>query len=190
MNYLLFILPLVYAITNRVRGSLGFGGVVGGIVTGLVIAFFTQNYILAALTAGLYIAGESWGWGKWIISVPHWGDPNWTPSQILLVRTDGKNNGIHWLANKLCSQTKNFSRYAQIALALRGLWWWAPIYIAIAAFGHATIIGTVVACLLSLTFPLCYYITYNVDSVNFWGYGEILYGFIQGIALICVLFVI
>jgi len=35
MNYLLFILPLIYAITNRVRGSLGFGGVVGGIVTGL-----------------------------------------------------------------------------------------------------------------------------------------------------------
>lgn len=190
MNYLLFILPLIYAVTNRVRGLFGFGGVIGGVVTGLVVAFFTQNYILAALTVGLYIAGESWGWGKWIISIPHWDDPNWVPSQVLLDRTDGKNNGIDWLASKFCPQTKNYKRYSQIALALRGLLWLAPIYIAIAAFGHATIVGTIVACLLSMTFPLWYYIMYRIDSVNYWGYGEVVYGFIQGIALICVLFVI
>lgn len=189
---MVYFLPLIYLIWNRVRGTTGKGGIIGGVLTAGILFFLTSNSIASILAGIFYIIGESWGWGKWLITVPHWGDSSWqkTFNETLLSRDDGKNNGIHFIADAVFPQEKKFASYAKFALILRGLWWWVPIFITLYAFSLTSIIGVLVGSLLvSIPFPFLYRFAYDKLDTDFWPWGEYLYGFFQGLALMIVLLV-
>lgn len=62
---------------------------------------------------------------------------------------------IHYLANAIVPQEKDYKRYCQVALAIRGLYWWLPIYLLLAfagllSYGSAVVAGII----LGIGFPI------------------------------------
>jgi hypothetical protein len=186
------LLPFAFAVLNRVRGGgLGIAGasayIAGGAKAALVF-LATFNPWAAGAFFVAYIAGESFGWGKWISMVPFWVDKGFTQQDYLkspaYARNDGKNNGVHWLANKIAPETKDFRAYGQVALILRGALWWALPLAALTATGAihwAAAIGGVA--LLAWLFPIVYAEAYKLTGDKYWTWGEVAHGFVQGLVL-------
>ncbi len=88
---------------------------------------FFSSSIFALLGAILYIAGESYSFGKWV---------GYLVSNNGAIELDNKAGTkfpfIHQTANFFISQEKNYKRYCQLALSIRGLYWWTPIMIVLA----------------------------------------------------------
>lgn len=190
--------PFILALLNRYRGS--------GKKFSMPIVFAVIFGIIYLLTFNLYAAigatiaygiGESFGWGKWLITVPHWGDDSWqaTFNKTLAARDDGQSIGIHQLANAVANQEKDFTKYSQIALVLRGFVWWAPFYAVLVFLAGVSVVpalGAVV--MLSVGFPILYWLGTKFpvirlpffEGTDYWSNGEYFYGALQGIGLILV----
>jgi len=145
------------------------------------------NYVAAGAFFGLYVAGESFGWGKWLATVPMWNDKAYTQDMYMksphYARDDGKNNGVHLLANLLAKETKDFRSYAWYALMFRGLLWYAPIFTALAFIGVINWFALPLVAVVAVMFPICYGLTYKLFGSKYWTMGELLYGFVQGVAM-------
>ena len=201
MNTLLIAsLPIAVALINRIRGGWieGIKGasayIAGALLAGLIF-LITYNPILAGSFLVAYIAAESFGWGKWISQIPNWHDKSYTQAMYLksaaYKRDDGKNNGVHLLANLVAKEDKDFRDYGWWALVFRGVLWWAPVLAVLVYFdaihwGVATG-GTV---LLGFAFPLLYSLAFKMFGKDkFWGRGELMYGAVQGAVLAVGLFI-
>ena len=73
------------------------------------------------------------GWGKWIGSIldhqPRYNEYEgravfkvWGQEYVIW-------DGIHYLANLFIPEKKNFYGYSLLALAIRGIYWWAPMFV-------------------------------------------------------------
>ncbi len=170
-------------------------GVVGGVLLGLAVFV-------------AYIIGEAKGWGEWVGSLSRY-EP-WDKELIELVYRDKEGKTfpfIYHIANffikeqiegTLEEQCKQYRKHATLALILRGIYWWLPMYLVMAAFGVINWQVAVIAGVgLGLAFPLAAAIGREIEftrvydlkfiKLSFsrgWENQEIVYGFIQS----CVLF--
>lgn len=187
---ILYAFPAIFACLNRLRGTGGIpviknGGPIAAVVFGLLIYLLTLNPILGVATAVAYFVGEMFGWGKWIgaITLFSSSQEDYNNSDIKQRKT-GKDNGIHFLANLIFKETKHFKGYTILALFLRGLYWWIPVYLVFVFFGFVLPFNAAIATVaMAATFPLSFIIAYKVNKDQYWQYGEWIYGLCQGTIL-------
>ena len=148
--------------------------------------------ILVGLISGLlYILGESMGWGKWVGSLCY---PNEHPVEQRYEDMEGYDFPyIHQTANAIVKERENYLAYCNIALGIRGLYWWLPLLMFMAVIGITSywvaILGSV---LLGIGFPLACYIAritkfeftwWKVSCIGAWERQELIYGLMQGVVL-------
>jgi hypothetical protein len=141
----------------------------------------------------VYMLGESFGWGKWLQTIPfimeRRSQEDYNTSNVIR-RDSGKDNGIHAIANAIFKEHKNYAGYAITALMIRALYWWVPFYLMLDVFIRTSELSSMLAILfLGITFPLSYMISYSISPKNYWARGEYIYGFCQGVALSFVLLI-
>ena len=180
---ILALVPL-FAVVNRVRGSFGAGGVVGGAVLGGVVLALSLNPVLAGVCALLYVAGESVGWGRWIKLIGRSHDGVSQFDYMDHHREPNRGKFIHKLANKIVKESKDYVSYAWMALWIRAAMWFPPIFLALAVAG---VVDPIIAVLCSAfavaMFPVSYSVGRQISKTGWWGRGEIIYGACQGVAL-------
>jgi hypothetical protein len=198
---LLLAYPVLNAILNRwPRGTYSWGPWVTGAILAGLIFLITSNYYAAGAFFVLYGAGESFGWGKWLASIPYWKNKSFTQEMYnsgaiqasgipLLERKDGKNNGVHLLANLIAKETENFRSYAWWALFFRGILWHAPYYIALSLLGVINVFMMPIAIIiLAFGFPIIYSLSFKIFGDKYWTMGELSYGLLQGIVMAVALY--
>ena len=180
-------------ILNRLRGTWAIMAKVTGVVLGIAFYIATgEVYMSAMITIG-YILGESMGWGKWIggIISGHRG-PATAQQQA---EKEGTNNGIHWIANRIAPQTVNFYRYSQVALFIRGFYWWAITLFPLTYAGFMPAGEWILASVLvGAGFPISVMIGVKTEKEfklkmmeSAWTQAEVWYGFIQDIFIISII---
>ena len=191
------------SVLNRLRGigdvlRVGSFRVTGIMIYALylmiVVSLVTEWYYGLAFVV-LFVAGESYAWGKWVgYLVDYEGEHS--PEYDSKV---GKSFPYtHYIANAIVSERVNYKRYCQVALALRGFVWFAPMY---AVLWYAELINWIEAAVISIVlavgFPIAAYIGRNWDyNAKFgvlefkrgWENQELVYGAFQGIIFWSVIF--
>jgi hypothetical protein len=175
-----------------------------GLYLGLIVGLLTLNIGWGILALGLYILGESKGWGEWIgaLSKP-------VPlTDLELMRQYKDNEGkkfpfIHQIANffikeeligaTFSSRLSQYMRYATLALFLRGIWWWLPLYLLLAylkliSFPEAFIGVLIISIMFPINCIISRYIGFDkkIWKVQFsrgWENQEFLNGLTQGLVL-------
>lgn len=196
-----FTLPYIYKKPITVNLT---GNILYAIYLGTIVGLLTMNIGWGILALGLYILGESKGWGEWIgaLSKSDTIDEDWLNRQY--IDNEGKNFPfIHQIANffikeqlidgTFTDRLNQYMKYASLALVLRGIVWWLPLYLLLA---HVKLISFSEAfmgvLIISLYFPincmLSRYIGFNkkIWIVQFgrgWENQEFLNGITQGIVL-------
>jgi hypothetical protein len=159
--------------------------------------------IVAFVSASLFMLGESMGWGKWVGSLTRW-EPF---TEDLLNYQYNDNEGVkfpfvHKTANLITKEqvkgsfdvkVKQYLKYCNIALALRGFYWWVLLYLFIAFVGFINYYeALIISILLGISFPVAAFISKKLDYngklwiVNYsrgWENQELVYGFFQGLAM-------
>ena len=175
-------------ILNRLRGTWGWMAKVNGVILGLLFWFITGDTWML-LIAPLYVLGESMGWGKWLVGVY---EKRTTPLAQHLTEKEGYKNGIHYIANYLFPEHKNYYRYCYTALTIRGIYWFSITLLPLTIFGYVSLIDYLVSTLLlGVGFPLSVRIGALTDTKwgfkfmdNFWEHAEVWYGLIQDIVIL------
>jgi hypothetical protein len=164
---------IIEALLNRLRGTgvikhfgtLNIGkmsvrvNLNGSILYGLYLAVLI-GCVGASVWLGLavlvaYLVGESKGWGEWVGSLSRV-EP-WTEKHLAEDYADDEGKKfpfIHQIANSVCKEqiegsfekrAKQYRKYATLALMLRGMYWWLPVYLVMAAFGVISWYAAVIA---------------------------------------------
>ena len=175
-----------------------------GLWIALVLGVATMNAWLGLAVLVAYLVGESKGWGEWVGSLSRV-EP-WTEE---LLQGDYKDDEgkkfpfIHQIANSVCKEqiegtfeqrAKQYRKYATLALMLRGIYWWLPVYLVLAWFGVISLdIAMIAGVGLGIVFPIACEVgrrwkftrTYDLKFIDLemspgWSNQEIVYGLIQG----------
>ena len=186
------------SVLNRLRGIGDVMRVGNFRVTGImlyalylmvVVTMLSEWYYGLAFVV-LFVAGESYAWGKWIGYLVDYEDEH-SPEYDSKV---GKSFPyIHYIANAIVSERVNYKKYCQVALTLRGLVWFAPMY---AVLWYAGLINwievVIISIVLAVGFPIAAYVGRNLDYNKMfgilefkrgWENQEVVYGLIQGMCL-------
>lgn len=170
---------------------------VNGIVAYMLNLLSVQGYDLATTNVFysisavvLFLLGESYAFGKWVGFLVDYEDEH-IPEHDSKV---GKGFPyIHYISNYIVDEKVDYKRYCQVALAIRGLFWWLPLYL---LFAYIGLISYVEAILLGVVagigFPMAAYVGRNWDYnkkigvLEFkrgWENQEVVYGAFQGLCL-------
>lgn len=178
-----------------------------GLWIALVFGICMMNAWLGLAVFVAYLIGESKGWGEWVGSLSRV-EP-WTEKHLAedYADTEGKTFPfIHQISNSICKEQidgtfeqkcKQYRKYATLALALRGFYWWLPVYLVMAAFGVISwYMAVIVGVVLGLMFPLACGIgkrwkferVYDLKFIKLsfsqgWENQEIVYGLFQGLVM-------
>lgn len=210
--FVMFLLLPLPVLLNRWRGTgaifmIGKFRLIGNIIYALYIASIVGcAYALIfgglisigyGLLAGiLYIAGESFAWGKWVGHLTDY-DKVTKPDYD---NDDGRSFPyIHYIAQSIVKQENDYTRYCEIALTIRGLFWWLPILVLLGtidliswyqvAFSSVFLaVGFPVACYLGTLLKVEYKSKY-LNLSQGWENQEVFYGLFHwiGIALVILL---
>lgn len=191
--YIVLLLPLPILL-NRLRGTGNiYKGITGIMLYALylmvVVTMISEWYYGLAFVV-LFVAGESYAWGKWIGYLVDYEDEH-SPEYDSKV---GKSFPyIHYIANAIVSERVNYKKYCQVALAIRGFVWFAPMYAVLGVAGAINWIEVVaISMVLAVGFPIAAYAGRNWDyNAKFgvlefkrgWENQEVVYGLIQGMCL-------
>ena len=208
---LILLLPLP-VLLNRWRGTgtivtIGKFRLIGNIIYALYIAGIVGcayaltfggwiSTVYGLLGGILYIAGESFAWGKWVGWLTNYngvGKPDYN-------NDDGRSFPyIHYIAQAIVKQENDYTTYCEIALAIRGLFWWLPLLVLLgtidliswyqAAFSSIFLaVGFPVACYLGTLLKVEYKSKY-LNLSQGWENQEVFYGLFHwiGIALVILL---
>ena len=148
------------------------------------------NIFYAVSAVMLFLLGESYAFGKWVGYLVDYEDEH-TPEYTSKV---GKGFPyVHYIANYIVDERVDYKRYCQVALAIRGLFWWLPVYLLFASIGFISYVEAVLlGAIVGVGFPIASYLGRNWDYnkkigvLEFkrgWENQEIVYGLFQGIAL-------
>lgn len=185
-----------------------------GLWISLVFGICTMNTWLGLAVLIAYLVGESKGWGKWVGSLSRV-EP-WTEKHLADDYADAEGRTfpfIHQIANSVCKEQidgtfeqkcKQYKKYATLALALRGFYWWFPVYLVMAAFGVISwYIAVIAGVVLGLMFPLACEIgkrwkferVYDLKVIKLsfspgWENQEVVYGIFQGMVIAIIILVI
>ena len=131
------------ALLNRWRGTGDIFNIYKFAITGtmiyaiylaLLFGLVTQNVTVGVITLIGFLAGESFGWGKWVGTLV-----TDEPKDLEVEYLDKEGYGfpyIHYIANIIQPERENFRRYCTVALGIRGAIWGALIYIGLVALGY------------------------------------------------------
>ena len=208
---LVLMLPLP-ALLNRWRGTgaiitIGKFRLIGNIIYALYIAGIVGcayaltfggwiSTVYGLLGGILYILGESFAWGKWVGWLTNYdgvGKPDYN-------NDDGRSFPyIHYIAQAIVKQENDYTTYCEIALAIRGLFWWLPLLVLLGtidliswyqvAFSSIFLaVGFPVACYLGTLLKVEYKSKY-LNLSQGWENQEVFYGLFHwiGIALVIIL---
>ena len=191
---------MIESVLNRFRGTgeifkISSVSVSGNILYAVYIALvigLLSTWYYGIVAGGLYMLGESMGWGKWVGSLV---DPE---STITLESRYADDEGtrfpfIHQTANAIVKEREDYLTYCNLALGIRGLYWWLPLLVFVAVIGITSywlaILGSI---LLGVGFPVACYMAsitkfeftwWKISCVGAWERQEIVYGLMQGIVL-------
>lgn len=143
----------------------------------------------------IYIQGEAYGWGKWVGYLTS-DDPDVKPEYDN--KTGRRFPYIHYIANFFINQTKNYDRYCQLAITIRGIVWWLPLMSFLGYISNNLLLGMILGLIIGMLFPVaCYLGKISTFSINLpklrilanygWERQEIIYGFFQSIGFIILL---
>ena len=178
-----------------------------GLWIALVLGVATMNAWLGLAVLVAYLVGEAKGWGEWVGSLSRV-EP-WTEELLQGDYTDNEGKTfpfIHQISNFFIKEkidgtfeqrANKYRMYATLALILRGIYWWLPVYLVLALFGYISYeIAIVVSIGLGIAFPLAAEIgrritftrLYDLKFIKLsfspgWENQEIVYGAIQGAVL-------
>lgn len=158
----------MFTILNRLRGTDGlWSKIIGLLLVLATLIAFNNTYVALAVGLG-YIIGESFGWGEWVGTL----SVHQEPLQNILETTEGKSNGIRWLASKIIDPTKNWLNYCIVALILRGFYWWTPTIAPLYFVGYSWEYLLASIIVLSVSFPVaCELGYYFSDRISFEKFG-------------------
>ena len=208
---LILLLPLP-VLLNRWRGTgtivtIGKFHLIGNIIYALYIAGIIG--CAYALTFGgwisvgygllggiLYIAGESFAWGKWVGYLTHYEGEGKHDYD----NDDGRSFPyIHYIAQVIVKQENDYTTYCEIALARRGLFWWLPLLVLLGTIDLISWYQVAISSIfLAVGFPVACYlgtllkVEYKSKYLNLsrgWENQEVFYGLFHwiGIALVILL---
>lgn len=175
---------------NRWRGTgIIFSRITGTMIYALYIGLFfgfISTWYVGLLSVGLFLLAESMGWGKWV------GALCYPETKTNLEKEYQDKEGykfpfIHFIANFIANEKKDFFKYCNVALGLRGLLWGLILYLGLVSFGYINIFEYLIISLLyAIGFPLSCYLSrkksFNyknkfISIVGKWETMEIYYGF-------------
>ena len=155
-----------------------------------ILVSILSNPIYGFIATLLFLVGESLAFGKWVgyLTYPE----NYNKEQFENNKAGSKFPFIHQTANYFINQSNPY-KYSILALSIRGLYWWLPLYLLFAyirlinyfeaiLIGFLLGIGFPIACILSRKFTFRFKYKYLVCTDN-WHRQELIYGFFQMIAL-------
>lgn len=149
----------------------------------------------------LYILGESYAWGKWV------GYITADPDEEALIEYDNDDGRsfpfVHYIANFIIDQKVNYTAYCYAALAVRGIFWWLPLYSVLGYFVGEADVGAITGLMVGLLFPIAAWLGGRVLTFKFefpkiklfcrggWERQELVYGLFQGLSfwafILCVI---
>lgn len=164
-----------------------------------------ETAVLVGFIAGaLYAIGEASTWGKWVGSLTHPGTFKGTEQLDNAINEErGKKFPYIWhIANFIIKEDngkefnerlKQYIWHCRVALTLRGIYWWLPMYLFLGAVGLITVTeGLVIGLLLGFGFPIAselgrlWKFTFEwkfFHTSQGWCNQELIYGAFQGIAM-------
>ena len=156
------------------------------IYLGSIIVSMIYGFIATAL----FLVGESLAFGKWVgyLTYPE----NYNKEQFEANKKGSNFPFIHQTANYFINQSNPY-KYSILALSIRGLYWWLPLYLLFAYIGlinyiEAVIIGILlgigfpIACILSRKFTFRFKYRY-LECTDNWHRQELIYGLFQSLCL-------
>lgn len=184
-QFLIIVAPILLSFFNYFRGREKKNIWIVIPIIGILFFIVSLNWQLGLAAAVLYAIGESFGWGKWLQTVPLWhnkiSQENYNKTPI----HDRKQGFFHTIANAIINEEKDYENYSKLALIFRGAFWWMPIYIATWYFGFANLlIAIICGIIIGICMPISYSIAYSIKPSDYWGLGEKIYGGLQGCMLI------
>ena len=174
-----------------------------GLYLALVLGLLAMNVWAGLAVLVAYLVGESKGWGEWVGALTRWEtkDEEWLQRQY----KDNEGVGfpyIHQIANAIVKEQiegtleeklKQYHKYATLALALRGMFWWGLVYGTASIFGIVSVLEAVaITVALGIGFPVACWLGKKMDFSRKYGIlhlsrgwenQELVYGVMQGIAL-------
>lgn len=178
-----------------------------GLWLALVLGIATMNAWLGLSILVAYLIGEAKGWGEWVGSLTR--HEPWDEQMLQHNYKDDEGKTfpfIYQISNFFIKekidgtfkeQCEQYRRHATLALMLRGIYWWLPVYLVLATFGVISFAEAfAIATLLGIAFPIAAEIgrritftkTYDLKFIKLsfsqgWENQEVVYGLFQGIAL-------
>lgn len=174
-----------------------------GLYLALVFGLLAMNVWAGLAVLVAYLVGESKGWGEWVGALTRCEtkDEEWLQKQY----NDEEGWGlpfIHNIANfvfkekiegTLEERLDQYNKYAITALAVRGILWWGLVYGTASIFGIVSVLEAIVITVaLGIGFPVACWLGKKMDFSRKYGIlhlsrgwenQELVYGFMQGIAL-------
>ena len=155
-----------------------------------ILVSILSNPTYGFVSALLFLAGESLAFGKWVgfLTYPE----NYNKEQFENNKAGSNFPFIHQTSNILINQSKPY-QYSVLALSIRGLYWWLPLYLLFGYIGlinyyEAVIIGFLlgigfpISCLLSRKFSFRFKYKY-LECTDNWHRQELIYGFFHGLGM-------
>ena len=159
-----------------------------------VLVSFLSNPIYGFIATTLFLGGESLAFGKWVGYLTYPG--NYDKEQFEANKKGSNFPFVHQIANYFINQSNPY-KYSILALSIRGLYWWLPLYLLFAYIGlinyfEAVIIGIFlgigfpIACILSRKVTFRFDYKYLICTDN-WHRQELFYGLFQGLGIMYII---
>lgn len=158
----------------------------------LVTVLLDWKYGLGAMV--LYMLGESSGWGKWVGCL--------VSSEPKIKYDDYEGRGfpfIHYIANWFVKEKEDYIGYCNVALALRGIQWWVPVYALIGYAIDEMVWSIYIGAVVGVMFPVAAYLG-RVTGFTFkyskfectgnWERQEVWYGLFQMLGMLSLLIIV
>lgn len=163
------------------------GTIIYALYLGLLLGLITQWYVGILVLIG-FLIGESFGWGKWVGALCY---PE-TKKDLEKEYQDKEGYNfpfIHYLANFITPEKKDFFKYCNLALYFRGMIWGLFLYLALVLFDYISYLEYIIISIIyGIGFPLSCYLSrkksFNyknkfISIVGKWESQEVYYGFIH-----------
>ena len=194
MIYAFYMFVLVSLLSFNLNAKLPFFVIEFLATYGIHLGSISVSIIYGFVLALLFLAGESLAFGKWVGYLTY---PENYDKELFEANKKGSNFPfIHQTANYFINQSKPY-HYSVLALSIRGLYWWLPLYLLFAYIGlinyfEAIFIGILlgigfpIACILSRKLNFRFKYKY-LECTDNWHRQELIYGFFQGLGVMYII---
>ena len=181
---------------NRWRGtgtifSISIFNITGTMIYALYVCLLfglLTTWYIGLLSLGLFLLGESFGWGKWVGSLCY---PE-TKKDLQKEYEDKEGYNfpfIHYMANFIIKEKASYFKYCNLALYFRGMIWALFLYLSLVLFNYISYLEYIIISIIyGIGFPLACYLSrkksFNyknkfISIVGKWETQEVYYGFIH-----------